>query len=365
MMQELSFTGREVGLIYANAALAATVSPMIVGVIADKYISVEKLLFGLHIVGAGLLVAMAKADSFQIFYVVNMAYMLCYMPTFSLSNSMSFHHVADVKRDYPRVRVWGTIAWIAAGMMVGFLNIEAVATPLLIAAACSVVHGFYCLTLPKTPPATDRASSFMKDMKSPEMQKLFHDRGFQAIVISLVLISIPAAYYYSFVNPFLNEMGVKNAAAKMSIGQITEIGMMLALPWFINVWKLRWIIALGLFLWGARYGLFTLGMNLQQEWIYILALATHGVAYIFGMLTAQIYIDIKVPTYLRSTAQGFFSFLTMGLMAFIATYIAGETVSIHTLADGSHDWAAIWTLPFYCGLGTALFFALYFRRTST
>lgn len=364
MMQELSFLGTEVGLVYANAALAATFSPLIVGVIADKYISLEKLLFGLHIVGAVLLVAMSQTTSFEIFYVINMVYMLCYMPTFSLSNSMSFHHVADVKRDYPRVRVWGTIAWIVAGIVVGLLNIEAVSTPFLIAAACSVVHAFYCLTLPDTPPAPDRGSSFLKDLQSPEMRELFRDRGFRAIIISLVLISIPAAYYYSFVNPFLHEVGVENAAAKMSIGQITEIGMMLALPWFIRVWSLRWIITIGLFLWGARYGLFTLGMKLDQEWIHIVAIATHGVAYIFGMLTAQIYIDIKVPTYLRSTAQGFFSFLTMGLMAFIATYIAGETVSFNTFADGSHDWAAIWTLPFYCGIATSVFFLAYFRRST-
>jgi len=362
-MQTLGFSGREVGLIYANNALAATFSPIIVGILADKYFSVERLLAFLHIVGAGLLYTMSIIPDFELFYIINLIYALCYMPTFSLSNSMTFHHVKDAKKEYPRIRVWGTIAWISAGLFIGFLNIESTAIPFKIAAGISLVHGLYCLSLPKTDPVKNNLS-FLKGLRSPDMKALFADRGFQAIMLSLALISIPAAYYYSFVNPFLNEAGVSNAAGKMSLGQMTEIVMMLALPWFIAKWRLKYIIGIGLILWGLRYGLFILGIQNDSEALFIVALLIHGIAYVFGMLTAQIYIDIKVPDYLRSTAQGFFSFLTMGIMAWIATYIAGETVSFYTLEDGTHDWTSIWQLPLWFGIGTAMIFMVYFKNTA-
>jgi len=361
MINTLGFSGRQVGLVYANTAIAASVSPMLLGYLADKYFSVEKLLTISHFLGAILLFSVPFIENFTIFFWVTFLYLLLYLPSFSLTNSLCFHHVKDAKKDFPKIRVWGTISWIVAGLVVSFLGIEMKSTTFFIAAGFSLLLSIYTLTLPPTPPSKDASLGFWKTVKSPEILTLIKDRSFTVMLISIALIGIPCAYYYSFVNPFLIEMNVTNSAGKMAIGQVSEILLLLALPWFLKNWNLRIIIFIGLLVWGIRYGMFILGMNTETETWYMVGLVVHGIAYIFGMVAAQIYMDIKVPSHLRSTAQGFFSFLTLGLSAYIGNYIAGETVSMYTLADGSHEWQSIWLFPFIFGSVTAVLFLLFFK----
>lgn len=360
MLQTLGFDGRQVGLVYANTAIAASVSPILLGIVADKYLTPEKLLTVLHLIGAALLVLLPSLQDFLSFYVVVLVYLLCFLPTFSLTNSLCFHHVADAQQDFPRIRVWGTISWIVAGLLVSYLDLETSGAVFYIAAGFSLLTAVYALTLPRTPIAEEAPPSFLASVLSPDIKALFRDRSFSVMMVSIALIAIPCAYYYSFVNPFLTEMGVRNAAGKMAIGQVTEILMLLALPWFLSRWRLRTIIFIGLLFWGVRYALLIVGIGQTGEGLYMLSIGMHGVAYIFGMVAAQIYLDTKVPTHLRSTAQGFFSFLTLGLMAFVGTYIAGERVSFYTAADGSHVWSSIWIFPAVAGVATALFFYLFF-----
>lgn len=361
MLETLHFSGREVALVYTNFSIAATITPLFMGVLADRLFSAEKLLAVLHLLGGVLLFTASTITDFTWFNIVMLLYVLCYLPTFALSNSLCFHHIEDSKRDFPKIRVWGTIAWIIAAFMVSYLNIENKVTPFVIAASCSVFQALYCLTLPSTPPTPRPKTNLLDSIVGPEIRQLFKEKSFAILVICIGLICIPLSFYYSFVNPFLNEIGVENAAAKMSIGQMVEIVLLLALPWFFKVWRFKSIIFVGLLVWGLRYGLFILGIRLDMEWLLILGLAIHGIAYIFSMLSAQIYLDTIVPYHLKSTAQGFFSFLTMGLMALIGTLVAGETVNAYTNADGTHNWEMIWMLPFVFGVIVSIIFFYFFR----
>ncbi len=359
LLQTLEFTGREVGLVYGTAAISATLSPFILGVLADRLFAAEKLLAILHIVGGGLMWYLATVTSFAEFYLIVLLYMLCYVPTFSLANALSFHHIKDIKKDFPKVRVWGTVSWIMVGFLLSYLNVEDQVLPLQIAAVSSVIQGFYCFTLPHTPP--NKGTNIFKALMGPEIRTLFKDRSFMVMIISIALICIPTAYYYSFVNPFLNEVGVDNAAGKMAIGQGSEILFMLILPWAFRFIRLKYIIFAGLLAWGLRYGCFMIGLDAAGEFWYMLCLIVHGLAFVFGMLSAQIYLDTRVPDHLRSTAQGFYSLLTLGIGALIGAFIAGETVTSFTLENGMRDWWSIWAIPTVIGTAVAIGFFIFFR----
>lgn len=360
LQKTLGFTGLEVGMVYGTTAIAATISPFILGLLADRFFSVEKLLGVLHLIGGVLLFILSELHTFELFYPVMLVYVLCYLPTFSLSNSLCFHHIADTKRDFPRVRVWGTISWILVGLLIGWLQVEDQALPFQIAAGASALQGLYAFTLPSTPPQKHR-ENLWQSLRGPEMQALFRDRSLIVLIAAIALICIPSSYYYSFVNLFLNEQGVANAAGKMSIGQITEILFMLTIPWFFRIWRLRTIVFIGLLCWGVRYGCFIIGIHQASEAWFIVGLLFHGVAYIFSMLSAQIYLDTRVPEHLRSTGQGFYSLLTLGIGVFIGSYVAGQSVSKHTLTSGLHDWAQIWWFPCLFGIAVAFAFLILFK----
>ena len=364
LMEGLNFSGRQVGALYASFSIGASISPLLLGILADRLFSTERLLSLLHFTGAILLFILPSIESFTSFYVTLFAYVICYVPTFSLSNSLSFHHIEDIKKDFPAVRVWGTIAWIAAGFLVSYLNIENQSTPFYIASIASLTQAVFCLSLPKTPPSPSKYKG-LQQFISPEIKKLFKEASFTIFIICVTLVCIPRSYYYSFVNPFLNEIGIEYAAGKMALGQVSEIVLMLLLPFLLARFKFKTLIFLGIFAWGSRYGLLILGDEWQMEFFIIIAILLHAPAFIFSNLTVQMYIDTKVPDELRSTAQGFFTLISMGVFALIGSLIAGETVSQFTLADGTHLWTRVWMLPFLFGVAIAIVFYLAFHPKPT
>ncbi len=361
LLQTLHFSGREVGLVYSTTALAATVTPFLLGVLADRLFAAEKLLGILHLVGSGLLLVVSMGTAFWEVYAGMVFYTLAYLPTFSLSNTLCFHHLDDPSKSFPRIRVWGTLSWILAGVLLSYFGIEASVIPLYISAGASVVQGLYCFTLPHTPPQGQPIRS-LADLRQGELQVLLGDRSVLVLILALFLVCIPSSYYYSFVNPYLNEIGFENAAGKMSIGQVVEVLVLLALPWFLSNWAFRWIIFVGLLVWGLRYLAFAFGdVPPYGTALIYFGIAVQGFAYGFTALSAQIWIDQQVPRSLRGTAQGFISLLTLGLGAFIGSYIAGETVSQFTLPQGTHYWMAIWLIPGLFGVMVAAGFLLFFR----
>lgn len=360
LLAELQFNGREVGLIYGTTAIAATVSPFWLGVLADRFFSTERLLAILHLLGGILFFVVSLAESFTQVYVGMIAYTLAYLPTFSLANTLSFHHLPEPARQFPQIRVWGTIAWVIAGIMLSYFSLEKTVLPIRISAAVSILQGLYCFTLPKTPPQGQPIKS-LADLQQGELRTLLADRNFLVLILALLLICLPASYYYSFVNPFLNEIGVANAAGKMTLGQVVEVLVLLALPWFFRHWAFRWIIFLGLFAWGIRYIAFAYAETSIGTGLIYFGIAVQGFAYGFTALAAQIWVDKQVSRSLRGTAQGFISLLTLGIGAFLGTYIAGETVSQFTLTDSEHQWTNIWLIPGFMGMAVAFGFLLLFR----
>lgn len=359
LLKTLHFSGQEVGLVYGTTAIAAMVSPFLLGMLADRHFSTEKLLATLNFSGAALMLTASYFQTFWTFYPLILIYTFTYMPTFSLNAALCFHHLQRPNRDFPRVRSLGTVGWILAGLLIGFLDIETQVTPMYISAGASLLAGIYSLTLPKTPPQGNKVS--IKDWLGPEVRKLFQDRSFTILMLIMVLVSIPIAFYYSFVNPYLNEIGLENAAGKMSLGQVSEILCMLILPWFISRFGLKLTIFIGLFTWGARYLMFAYGDSGDLSWLIYSAILLHGLAFVFSGLSVQIYLNERVPASLRSTAQGFYTFLTLGLGTLIGTFLAGNIVTLFTTDGGDFLWQKIWYVPSGIGIVVAIYFLLRFK----
>ena len=362
----LKFSGAQIGLAAGTTALAAMISPFFVGMIADRFMATEKILAALHILGGIVLFVAATQTTFGGFYGVILIYTLCYMPTLALSNSLSFRQMADPGREFPPIRVLGTIGWIVAGLAIGTLGLEATATPLQIAGGASILLGLFCLALPHTPPlekATGRRVTWA-DIVGLDALKLMGERSFAIFVIGSFLICIPLQFYYAFANLFLNEIHVSNAASKMTLGQMSEIFFMLVMPWFFRRLGVKWMLLVGMLAWTARYAFFAFGNNSELVWMLYAGILLHGICYDFFFVTGQIYVDTKAPGDLRAAAQGFIAFVTLGVGMFIGSYVSGQVVD--AFADGSgHDWHRIWMVPAAMAAFVLVLFALFFRSSDS
>jgi nucleoside transporter len=358
--QTLGFSGEQIGLAAGTTALAAMISPFFVGMIADRFLATEQILAALHIAGGGILFFASTMSAFGPFYVVLLAYALCYMPTLALSNSLSFHQMQDPAREFPAIRVLGTIGWIVAGLIVGTLGLEASSMPMRLAAGASVALGLFCLALPHTPPTRSRRAS-MADVVGLEALGLLRERSFAIFVLGSFLICIPLQFYYAFANPFLNEIQVSNAAGKMTLGQMSEIGFMLVMPLFFRRLGVKNMLLVGMAAWAARYLLFAYGNNGALVWMLYAGIVLHGICYDFFFVTGQIYVDQKAPPDLRAAAQGLIAFVTLGLGMFIGSWVSGRIVDAFALPGGGHAWERIWLIPAASAGAVLVLFALFFR----
>jgi len=359
----LGFSGQQVGLSYGTTAIAAMVSPFFVGMIADRFFATEKLLAALHLVGSGILFWASTQNAFGPFYGVLMAYALCYMPTLALSNAISFRQMREPAREFPPIRVLGTIGWIVAGLFIGTLGLEATAIPMRIAAAGSLGLGLFCLALPHTPPAKLALRVTVRDVLGLDALRLLRDSSFAVFVIGSFLICIPLQFYYTFANPFLNELGVSNAAGKMTLGQMSEIGFMLVMPWFFRRLGVKYMLLVGMAAWAGRYVLFAAGDNGAMVWALYSGILLHGICYDFFFVTGQIYVDQRAPNDLRAAAQGLIAFVTLGVGMFIGSLISGRVVDafVITADPPVHAWDRIWLVPAAGAVIVLMLFALFFR----
>jgi nucleoside transporter len=369
--ETLRFSGQQIGLAYGTTAIAAMISPFFVGMIADRFFATEKILAALHVAGAAVLVWASLQETFGAFYGTLLVYALCYMPTLALSNSISFRQMRDPEREFPTVRVLGTIGWIVAGLLVGTLGFEASAMPMRIAAAGSLLLGLFCLVLPHTPPASAATRGGgqvgVRDVLGLDALKLLGDRSFAAFVLGSFLVCIPLQFYYTFANPFLNEIGVSNAAGKMTLGQMSEIGFMLVMPWFFKRLGVKYMLLVGMAAWAARYLLFATGDNGALVWMLYAGIILHGICYDFFFVTGQIYVDQKAPADLRAAAQGLIAFVTLGVGMFVGSLVSGRVVDAFLLPGEPvrHAWDQIWLVPAAGAAGVLLLFAALFRAPST
>jgi nucleoside transporter len=363
----LRFDGGQIGLAYGTTAVAAIISPVFVGMIADRFFATEKILALLHLAGGLLLYCASTVPTFGLFYSALLGYTLCFMPTLALTNSISFHQMKEPGKTFPAIRVLGTIGWIVAGLIIGRLALEATAVPLRIAAGVSVVMGLYCLTLPHTPPKKTGEPASIRVALGLDALGLLRERSFAIFMVSSFLVCIPLQFYYAFTNFFLNEVGVPEPASKMTMGQMSEIFFMLVMPFFFVRLGVKKMLLVGMACWAARYLLFTLGNSGTLVWMLYAGIILHGICYDFFFVTGQIYVDRAAPAEIRAAAQGFLTFVTWGIGMLVGSWASGQIVRYLTYSDAAgvvrHHWDRIWAIPALAAAAILVFFALFFRET--
>lgn len=368
----LQASGAQTGMAFATQSWGAIIAPFIIGLIADRFFNAEKILGVLHLLGAILMYQIAQASSFQVFYPYVLGYMIVYMPTLALVNSVSFNQMNDPTKEFSYIRVWGTIGWIVAGLAISFLfhwdaaeNIKngLLRNTFLMTALASAILGVFSFTLPKTPPTMSKDSNItMSDILGLDALKLLKDRNFLVFFIASILICIPLAFYYQNANPFLTEIGMTNPTGKMTIGQVSEVLFMLLLPVFFKRFGFKKTLLFGMLSWALRYVLFAFGDAGELSFMLILGIALHGLCYDFFFVSGQIYTDSKAGEKVKSAAQGLITLATYGLGMLIGFWVAGQITDAYKLSNGMHNWQHIWLFPAGFALVVMVIFALLFKN---
>ena len=359
----LEFTGIQIGLAYSTAAIAAIISPVVVGMIADRFFSANKVLAFLNIVGALLLFWLTKIDTFSLFFPVLLFYSICFMPTMSLTNSISLTNLKNPTKEFSRIRLFGSFGWIGAGLLISALGLESYSTPFLIGAGVSLLAGFYALLLPYNAPVKAAGRARIGQILGFDAFKLTKDRSFLVLLLFSVLICIPLAFYDSFTNLFITDVGIKNAAAAMSMGQIAEVIFLFSFPFFFLKLKYKGSIVAAIVAWVLMYGFFALGARTGETGFIYAVLPLHGFCFTFFFVAGQLFVDEKAPLSLRNSAQGLISFATYGVGKYLGTLIAGNIVDHYTVQE-VYRWEPIWVVPFMMALVLLIGFIFLFRENS-
>ena len=367
---DLNATGAETGMAFSTQSWGAIIAPFFIGLIADRYFNAEKILGVLHLIGAVIMYYMAQAESFDAFYPLVFAYMVAYMPTLALVNSVSFFQMKDPAKEFSLIRVFGTIGWIVAGLVISYvfhwdskesISQGALSNTFTMVAIASLILGLISFTLPKTPPSQSDGAISISDILGLDALKLLKDRNFLMFFITSILICIPLAFYYQQANPFLVELGMENPTGKMTLGQISEVLFMLLLPFFFKKFGFKKTLLVGMLAWAVRYALFAYGNAGELTFMLIMGIALHGICYDFFFVSGQIYTDFKAGEKVKSAAQGLITLATYGIGMLVGFWVAGKISDKYTLTDGTHDWEVIWMIPAVFALGVMVLFVVIFK----
>lgn len=363
-LTSIGATPGQVGLAYGTQALGAIVAPFIIGLIADRFFPAQIILAVLHLAGAGLLYYASLQPAFESFYPVILVYMVLYMPTLALVNAVSFKQMNAPEKQFSFIRVWGTIGWIIAGLSIGWLawSGQELNNTFLLASGVSGILGIFSLFLPNTPPPKKGTPTSIGEILGLDALRLLKDRNFVVFFFSSLLICIPLAFYYQHAEKFITQsMNLKNAAAQMSLGQISETIFMFLMPFFFARFGVKKMLFFGMLAWVLRYLLFGFGNGDSLAWMLYLGIILHGICYDFFFVTGQIYTDERAGERIRSSAQGMITLATYGVGMFIGFWVAGQVAERFKTGDDIFNWQNIWLVPAGIALIVMLAFIILFK----
>lgn len=376
LVNNLHANGAQTGQVFSTQSWGAIIAPFIIGLIADRYFNAEKILGVLHLVGAALMYHMYSVGTVTDVYPTSffyflLIYMILFMPTLALVNSIAFNQMNDPEKEFSSIRVWGTIGWIVAGLLISLvflwdaeLNVKAglMRNTFLLAAIASLVLGLFSFTLPKTPPKVAPGTKVkVSDIIGLDALKLLKNKNFLIFFISSILICIPLAFYYQVANQFLSNIGVTKPTGKMAIGQASEVLFLLALPFFFKKFGFKKTILLGMLAWALRYALFAYGNAGELSFMLIIGIALHGVCYDFFFVAGQIYTNAKAGIKYKSAAQGLITLATYGIGMLIGFQIAGLITDAYTTSQNVFNWKMIWLIPSGIAVVVFLLFSISFN----
>jgi nucleoside transporter len=360
MTEFLHSSGLQIGAVYSALAIATMISPFFIGMVADRFFAAQKLMGILHITGGLLLFLASKVESNGYFYWVILLYSLAYMPTIALSNSVAFRQMTDPGKEFPIVRVFGTIGWVVAGFMISVLGIEKTPSTFYMASIISFALGLFSFTLPDTPPQGKKTSS-ARSILGIDALVLFRERSYLIFFIAAIFVCIPLSFYFGFANLYLNQSGMENTAGKMVMGQISEAMFILAIPFLFNRIGVKKMLLIGMTAWILRYLCFAFGNIDSNVWMLYTGIILHGVCYDFFFVTGYMYTEKKSNERIKNTAQGLFTFVTYGLGMFIGTWFSGFVTSYYSV-NQVYQWRSIWFIPTYIAVVVLICFIFFFRE---
>ena len=361
---------QDISLAFSTQSLGAILAPFLVGLIADRYFQAQKILGTIHLVGAVMLYGLHQAVDFTAFFPILLGYMILFMPTLALVNSISFNQMAQPEKEFSGVRIWGTIGWIAAGVLISTLawdSQEGLREGLLqntwkLAAGASLLLGIYSFTLPATPPQAKSNAPFqLKEVLGLDALRLLTHRNYAIFFLSSILICIPLAFYYQNASPFLTELGVENSTGKMALGQVSEVLFLVALPFFFTRFGLKKTLAIAMLAWVIRYLFFAFGDTDSGTWMLLAGIILHGICYDFFFVSGQIYTDAHAGKKYKSAAQGLITLATYGIGMGFGFWVAGQVSNFYLIEAGQHNWKLIWLIPAGISALVFLFFIAVFK----
>jgi nucleoside transporter len=369
MKVKLGASDGQIGFTYGALAIATMISPFFVGMVADRFFAAQRIVGLLHIVGGVLLYLATQLGDTTSFYWVILFYSLLYMPTIALTNSIAFQQMTDPGKQFPWIRVFGTIGWILAGLIIGIFPIEKYESTFYLAAIASVSLGLFSYLLPNTPPKGKGKEASVASHLGADAFVLFKDRSYLIFFIAAILVCVPLSFYYSLANLFLTEKGIENAASKMIFGQVSEAVFILTIPFLFNRIGVKNMLLLGMVAWILRYVFFAHGEVGSTTWMLYAGIVLHGICYDFFFVTGYMYTEKKAGERIKNAAQGLFTFATYGVGMFMGTWFSGEIGERHTLktintftGKFDHNWLGIWYVPVYIAVGVLVYFILFFRE---
>lgn len=364
MGNNLHSSGVQIGAAYSALAIATMISPFIVGLVADRYFAAQRIMGFLHLLGAALLFLASTVTLNGPFYWIILVYSLLYMPTIALSNNIAFNQMIDPGKQFPWIRVFGTLGWIVAGLLIGKMQWEKsgqLINTFYLSAGASAFLGLLSFFLPNTPPKGAKDKTSAAKALGTEALVLIKNKAYLVFFVAAILVCIPLSFYYGFANNFLNEIGVRGAASKMILGQISEALFILAIPFLFNRIGVKNMLLMGMVAWILRYVCFAYGNIDANLWMLYAGIILHGVCYDFFFVTGYMYTEKKAGAAIKNAAQGLFTFATYGVGMFIGTWFSGFVVDNYKTPAG-HDWTKIWYVPAYIALAVIIYFILFFRE---